>query len=222
MNVFVINLDKDKDRLSFMDEQLSSINLSYTRIPGKVPNEHDKVDLYDREFVSLNYKNQFRNWEIWCALSHYDIYKTIVENDIKKSIIFEDDVQIDKNGFLNSIEILSKNDNWEYVSMNYDTFDKKFRDKYLWYRPIELIQQYYWRLFGPVLFPIIRPLHLAWCYAITVEWARKILSTHWQKIRYLADYVQNEAKKQHWLKIKFIAPQLTQQANEKFISNTRN
>jgi hypothetical protein len=61
MNIFVINLDKDKDRLSFMDEQLSSVSLSYTRIPGKVPNEQDKIDLYDKEFVSLNYKNQFRN-----------------------------------------------------------------------------------------------------------------------------------------------------------------
>ena len=76
MKVFVINLDKDKDRMASIDAQLKGLGVQYERISGvyakNLPGQERKC------FV-----NNFRWWcavgrpispaEIGCAMSHYGI-----------------------------------------------------------------------------------------------------------------------------------------------------
>ena len=97
MRIYVINLDRDTEKLAFMDEQLRRLGLSYTRIPG----------VYGKD-LSGNQRaaqvNAFRWWcaigrpvvpaEIGVALSHASIYGKIPVGEA--ACVFEDDVLIDE------------------------------------------------------------------------------------------------------------------------------
>lgn len=93
MKVFVINLDKDKDRMASVDAQLKRLGVDYERVSGvyakEMPDEkrHSAV-------------NHFRWWcaigrpivpaEIGCALSHYNLYRSLKPGEAV--CILEDDV----------------------------------------------------------------------------------------------------------------------------------
>lgn len=93
MRVFVINLDKDGEKLSFMDGQLRKLGIPYTRIPGVYGKGLD--DETRQRTVDV-----FRWWcaigrpivpaEIGVALSHASIYRDIQQDEAV--CIFEDDV----------------------------------------------------------------------------------------------------------------------------------
>lgn len=95
MKTFLINLDKDVNRMQAADTQLRSLNVAYERFPavyGKnLPkNERDST------------VNKFRWWcaigrpvglgEIGCALSHYRLYRQMINENIPYACILEDDV----------------------------------------------------------------------------------------------------------------------------------
>ena len=93
MKVFVINLDKDKDRMASVDSQLRRFGVGYERVSGvyakELPKEERKMAV-----------NRFRWWcaigrpivpaEIGCALSHYNIYRSMKPGEAV--CILEDDV----------------------------------------------------------------------------------------------------------------------------------
>jgi len=93
MKVYVINLDKDREKLAFVGGQLSRLGVSYERVPGVYGKDIPK-DEFDC------YYNHFRWWcangrpivpaEVGCALSHYGIYKRMDEKEVV--CILEDDV----------------------------------------------------------------------------------------------------------------------------------
>lgn len=242
MKIIVVNLKKDIARRGYMSKMLDSLWVKYSffdAVYGKELSQDELDSLVDYDFLKEK-KISLSLGEIGCALSHYMIYKKIVNEKIDKVLIMEDDVEIDEIFFLRVLSLLEKRNDLEYVSLNYDLFDKKFRQKYLreyknisllhkiikgvlifLYRVFEVCQQLYWKKFGPVVFRMIRPLHLTWCYFVSYEWAKKILNTHWKKIRYLADFVQNEAKNKNSLRLHFISPLIVRQLNEQFDSNIR-
>lgn len=95
MKVFLVNLDRDKDRLANANEQLVRLGIAYERIPavyGKGLSVAEK-----RRAV-----NRFRWWcaigrpisdaEIGCALSHQLIYRRMISESIPCACIFEDDI----------------------------------------------------------------------------------------------------------------------------------
>ena len=100
MQIYLINLDKDKDRLAIIDSQLRTLGISYERFSA----------IYAKDIPIekiAKYVNRFRWWccigrkilpgEIGCALSHYSIYKTIIEKKIDYACIIEDDIIINEN-----------------------------------------------------------------------------------------------------------------------------
>ena len=95
MKTFVINLDKDPERMSSMGEQLHRLEIDYERVAG----------VYAKAMTAEErnkYVNRFRWWcavgrpvmpaEIGCALSHKQIYERMIREDIPFACIFEDDV----------------------------------------------------------------------------------------------------------------------------------
>ena len=93
MKVFLINLDQDKEKLAFVDEQLKRLGVDYTRVAG----------IYGKSLPQVEYKaafSKFRWWcavgrpivpaEIGCALSHYGIYRGMRAGEVV--CILEDDV----------------------------------------------------------------------------------------------------------------------------------
>ena len=84
MKVYIINLDKDKDRLENMIRQLESYGIkNYTRIPA----------IYGKEIVNLKkFGKSLRPSEIGCYLSHIKTMQKIMEDGVEKALILEDDV----------------------------------------------------------------------------------------------------------------------------------
>lgn len=96
MKVFVINLDKDRDRWASVSSQLDRLNVPYERVSAVYAKELPQVEL-ERAV------NRFRWWcsqgrpirvgEIGCAMSHYSIYRNMTE----PVCVLEDDVILAKD-----------------------------------------------------------------------------------------------------------------------------
>lgn len=95
MRVYLINLEKDKNRLIASTKQLDAYGISFERFPAVYGKALSKAEL--RRAV-----NGFRWWcavgrpcrigEIGCALSHYGIYRQMVDRPV---CVLEDDVLLD-------------------------------------------------------------------------------------------------------------------------------
>lgn len=98
MKVFLINLKKDAERLAAADAQLKRLGVDYERVEA----------VYAKELPTKELKsavNHFRWWcavgrpvragEIGCAMSHYKIYRKIIEEKIPLACVLEDDVVLD-------------------------------------------------------------------------------------------------------------------------------
>lgn len=109
MKFFLINLDKDTEKLAVADRQLKLLNIAYERIPG----------VYGKALPAAEYRaaySPFRWWcaigrpiaaaEIGCALSHYGIYRRMIAEDIPFAFVFEDDVVVapEFNKVLHAVE----------------------------------------------------------------------------------------------------------------------
>ena len=103
-SVFVINLARSIDRRRDIEKNLKECEIDYqiiTAIEGAALTEQEKKG-HTRE---INYA--ITNGEIGCALSHIQIYRHIVENNIASALILEDDAYINKElkGIIESLEL---------------------------------------------------------------------------------------------------------------------
>jgi GR25 family glycosyltransferase involved in LPS biosynthesis len=115
---FIINLSHDTNRKNDMIEKLKKTNIKKFEFFNAI---NGMTDLSKYDFkVIYNWNDYFLNrpitiGEIGCALSHYNIWKNIVDNNINKALILEDDV-IFKNNFNEMLDII------ENLEFNYDIF----------------------------------------------------------------------------------------------------
>ncbi len=126
MKIFLINLDRDKDRLAHAIKQSHKYGYSFERIPG----------IYAKEMPPEELKrsvNNFRFWcvvgrkalagEVGCALSHYKIYKKMIDENIPYACILEDDIIV-LDGFnekLNEIEQWININRPQIIRLNYSS-----------------------------------------------------------------------------------------------------
>lgn len=106
MKTFIINLEKDTERKKDIVSQCMVFNLDYTVIPavdGRGLSEDELNKLIDPE----KSKGMTRG-EIGCSLSHYNIYKKIIDDNIEHALILEDDAQLEHN-VDKALELLEKN-----------------------------------------------------------------------------------------------------------------
>lgn len=136
--IFVINLDKNKERLTRFDEQFKAQNIEYNRfeavlgydveITDQNGNLHTGMDFRTKNFrfkkgqkyhikcrdtsfyhyVPLNKKGIQTAGEVGVYCSHYEILNKIVENNYKYGVIFEDDAVI-SNNFKSYLDTVLKN-----------------------------------------------------------------------------------------------------------------
>lgn len=110
MNVYVINLARRKERLSFMERQFASLRLDVERVDGV---DGDRLPKEERTKAV----NGFRWWcsqgytaragEVGCALSHRKALAKIVEAGLPCACIMEDDVTLDE-GFCDALESVER------------------------------------------------------------------------------------------------------------------
>lgn len=95
MNVYVINMDRDQNRMRAVSRQLEERGVSYSRFSAidakRLPQtELDGAVSHFRWWCAVG--RPVRTGEIGCAMSHYAIYKQMVDRPV---CILEDDVLLD-------------------------------------------------------------------------------------------------------------------------------
>lgn len=84
--VYVINLDKDKDRMLHMDTQCKQHQINYVRFPailGSKVEHHPALSSFCQRFCTDGAKG--------CALSHRGIWEDMMKNNVTTALILEDD-----------------------------------------------------------------------------------------------------------------------------------
>lgn len=96
MKILLINLDRSPDRLQFMKNQLDRLNLPFERMPAV-----DGRDLDMTRLEEFAVPEKVEEWKelltpnmMACSLSHYHVYKKMVEEDIEMALILEDDIEL--------------------------------------------------------------------------------------------------------------------------------
>lgn len=90
---YLINLNKDSDRLDFFREQFERLELSFERIPAV-----DGRAMTDEEYASFQRarpRDQKKRWlrgQMGCFLSHYQAWEAIASGSDRYGAVFEDDI----------------------------------------------------------------------------------------------------------------------------------
>ena len=118
MNALVINLNRSKDRMDFMSQQLNRISINYERVEAVDANDLD-FDFYQKHAYGWN--RVLRYSEIACFFSHKKAWEIVVTKN-EPFMIFEDDVVLSKTltSLVEKIE-----DNKKYNFINLETSSRK-------------------------------------------------------------------------------------------------
>ena len=129
--IFVINLTKRNDRLNFFKE-FYSLPIKYNVFNAVDGNSLKINDLFNKNIINNNILNNIKNntnrkyhyeintkGAIGCYLSHVNLWKYIVNNNIKYAIIFEDDCKVSNISLINiDIRLNILPDNWNIYLLN--------------------------------------------------------------------------------------------------------
>lgn len=96
MKCFLINLDRSKDRLEFMSDQLSGIGLLIERISAVEGREIPRKDLAALIPSKREWTSEITPAEVGCFLSHKKCLEAIAAGQDNYSIVLEDDVLLSK------------------------------------------------------------------------------------------------------------------------------
>ena len=115
--IYVINLNKNKDRWDVISKAAKKANIPITRfnaIYGKElpPNHPDIIKYFDKN-------NKLNSGQIGCALSHIKILEEAVKNNYDNILVFEDDAIIPPD-FWEKLEPVVNElpDDWDILSLN--------------------------------------------------------------------------------------------------------
>lgn len=92
--IFLINLDRDPDRLAFMAKALEKLGLGFTRVPavlGLAMPEWVKPYFLDGDGAIAS---KLRVGEVGCYASHLVVARRMVDEGIPAALVFEDDLEL--------------------------------------------------------------------------------------------------------------------------------
>lgn len=95
MKIFVVNLEKDKERRESIVTQMQHLSIPFEFFKGFYAKEMSKEEIsqhYNRKKTYRNLCLDMVPAQIGCALSHAMLYKKIIDDNIDVACIFEDDV----------------------------------------------------------------------------------------------------------------------------------
>lgn len=125
MKTYIINLERSKARREHIIGEAERCGLDYELV-----NAVDGSQLTDEELHRLCDEEQVRKHSDWltpgmigCALSHYNVYTKIVENDVDVALVLEDDACLPNNLPELLREISEEVQPNEVISLFYMSFD---------------------------------------------------------------------------------------------------
>jgi len=122
--IVVINLAKDKDRRKRISEELTDKNLEFTffdAVYGAAIPEGEIQKYYNKENSIINSVKPLSKGELGATLSHLKIYQEMLDNEIERMIILEDDAVL-TDDFLEALELIDElPSNWEVFLLGYSS-----------------------------------------------------------------------------------------------------
>ena len=116
--IYVINLDRDTERLASIRGNLDELGLAFERLPAvigkEVPEWEKLVDL--SAYSWRNSLDMPRAGEVGCYLSHLKAMESFLRTDAPWCVILEDDVELSK-GCAEVLRILAEKDDWDLVKL---------------------------------------------------------------------------------------------------------
>lgn len=100
MKIFVINLERDHSRRESIEQQFSKLDLPFEfseGVLGSALTTQQKQEIYNDKKAFRHQCRSLVPAEIGCALSHINIYRKMIDENIKYACIFEDDVILPEN-----------------------------------------------------------------------------------------------------------------------------
>ena len=89
-NVYLINMDKDTERLDNVTKECKKFNINFERFSGVNCLNLSKEEL--DKYVTKTCQNICPNGLVGCAISHMKIYEDALKNNYKNILVLEDDV----------------------------------------------------------------------------------------------------------------------------------
>lgn len=169
--IFIINLEKDKDRLYKSIIELNKYKLNNYEFTNAINGNKLNNEEYKSYTSNIGYYITSPSM-VGCGMSHIKIWEKIVKNNIKYSLILEDDFKF-KNNFLNDFNEMIKHtpNNFDFLFLNSNIFSNKYLKFYD-------INDYFYK-------PLISVETVA--YIMTLEGAKKILK-YINKVSYHIDF----------------------------------
>ena len=116
MKTFVVNLKQSMDRRERMINVLKNFPYQYEFFEAVDGSKIENLsEVYNEKKAVRFYKTPLKLGEIGCALSHISIYKKMIDENIERALIFEDDILLSDE--FNSVIL-----KLETFSMNNDVF----------------------------------------------------------------------------------------------------
>lgn len=111
-DIYVINLDKDTQRLKSYDDMMKKLNWRYTRFSAITPKDFSNEYIAKLKDKMISNNSKITDNEISCALSHIILWNIIAKNSKNRVLIMEDDART----------IVGKDKLEEYLSNLYNQF----------------------------------------------------------------------------------------------------
>jgi Glycosyltransferase involved in LPS biosynthesis len=130
--IFVINMQRSKDRWINICGQLEKFNVPYERIEGVdisqlTQSEIDKY--YSFKKNRKTYPKPLSVGEIGCHISHIKCWEEIVKQNLDFGIVLEDDIVLDDK-FADAVDFIKSNfDKWRFLRLQCEVKDKKLYNK---------------------------------------------------------------------------------------------
>lgn len=248
IKTFLINLDRDTERLAHMKALLERLQIEYTRFSAIYGKDIDAYAFVDEVKMLKTERRQLSPGDIGTALSHRGVYDLVLEGKLDYALILEDDVSLPYN-FREIVEReVRKDTDWEYLAFDYgpmgfELFSIWFRSfvprlnrtssglekfgiilygiiKFFYIAPLFLfeITRDRLRCHWPGPVKFYRPMYNAGAYIVSLEGARKLRELA-TPIYCTSDRLHNQARVLKGLKVRWYAPAIARQVREEFGSS---
>ncbi|MBM3869036.1 MAG: glycosyltransferase family 25 protein [Verrucomicrobia bacterium] len=116
--IYVINLDRDVERMTSLAGSLRALGLDYVRVPAvlgrEVPGWENLVDA--GRYAARNRNAMPRPGEVGCYLSHLKVMEAFLRTDAPWCVILEDDVEV-RPECVEVLRALAEKDDWDLAKL---------------------------------------------------------------------------------------------------------
>uniref|UniRef100_A0A0N4ZVL9 Glycosyltransferase 25 family member n=1 Tax=Parastrongyloides trichosuri TaxID=131310 RepID=A0A0N4ZVL9_PARTI len=154
--IYLVNLKRRDERMKKMNEILKTVGFMYERVDAV--DGKQLTDKYIKEkikflpnYVDPYHKRPMKKGEIGCFLSHYRIWEDVVNNNLNRVIVFEDDIRFSKNatGILRHLiyDIDNNKDTWDFIYFGRRKENPKVQEYFVpGHKHLSTVTYSYWTL----------------------------------------------------------------------------